>query len=27
MIGGYPYIAKPLDVEGVIAAIEKHLGR
>jgi len=25
MIGGYPYIAKPLNIQGVIAAIEKHL--
>ena len=25
MIGGYPYIAKPLNVKGVIAEIEKHL--
>jgi len=24
-IGGFPYIAKPLNVEGVIRAIEKHL--
>lgn len=27
VIGGYPYIAKPLDVKGVITAIEKQLGR
>lgn len=26
VIGGYPYIAKPLNVKGVIAVIEKHLG-
>jgi CheY-like chemotaxis protein len=26
IIGGYAYIAKPLDVKGVIAAIEKQLG-
>jgi CheY-like chemotaxis protein len=25
MIGGFPYIAKPLDVEGVIAVIERTL--
>jgi CheY-like chemotaxis protein len=27
IIGGYPYIAKPLDVKGVLAAIEKALAR
>ena len=27
IIGGYQYIAKPLDVKGVIAVIQKHLGR
>ncbi len=27
VIGGFPYIAKPLDVKGVINAIEKHLGK
>jgi two-component system, OmpR family, response regulator len=26
VIGGFPYIAKPLNVKGVIEAIEKHLG-
>jgi two-component system, OmpR family, response regulator len=26
VIGGYPYIAKPLDIRGVIGAIEQHLG-
>ena len=25
MIGGFPYIAKPLDIKGVLAAIEKKL--
>ena len=25
VIGGFPYIAKPLNVKGVIAIIEKHL--
>ena len=25
LIGGYPYIAKPLDVKGVLATIEKQL--
>src|ERR1043166_7956864 len=25
MIGGLPYIAKPLNMKGVLAAIEKHL--
>ena len=25
MIGGFPYIAKPLDVKGVMAMIEDHL--
>lgn len=25
MIGGFPYIAKPLNVRGVISVIEKHL--
>ena len=24
-IGGYPYIAKPLNVKGVLSVIEKHL--
>jgi CheY-like chemotaxis protein len=27
VIGGFPYIAKPLDVKGVIAVIEQNLGR
>ena len=27
MIGGFPYIAKPLNVKGVISAIEKHLAK
>ncbi len=27
MIGGFPYIAKPLDVKGVIAVIEQTLGK
>ena len=26
VIGGFPYIAKPLNVKGVISTIEKHLG-
>ena len=26
VIGGFPYIAKPLDVKGVIAVIEQNLG-
>lgn len=26
VIGGFPYIAKPLNVKGVIAVLEKHLG-
>jgi|ERR1051326_6968827 CheY-like chemotaxis protein len=25
MIGGFPYLAKPLDMRGVLSAIEKHL--
>jgi DNA-binding response OmpR family regulator len=25
MIGGLPYIAKPLNMKGVLTAIEKHL--
>ena len=25
MIGGFPYIAKPLNMEGVLRVIEKHL--
>jgi len=27
MIGGFPYIAKPLNVKGVMSVIEKHLGK
>ena len=27
LIGGFPYIAKPLNMKGVISAIEKHLPR
>jgi two-component system OmpR family response regulator len=27
MIGGFPYIAKPLDVQGVLHAIEQNLGK
>ena len=27
VIGGFPYIAKPLNVKGVISTIEKHLVR
>jgi|SRR5437016_2377867 len=27
IIGGYPYIAKPLNVKGVIAVIEQQLGK
>ena len=27
MIGGLPYIAKPLNMKGVLSAIEKHLPR
>ena len=27
VIGGFPYIAKPLDVKGVIAVIEENLGK
>ncbi len=26
-VGGLPYLAKPVDVEAVIACIRKHLGR
>ena len=26
-IGGFPYLAKPVDVESVIACLRKHLGR
>jgi DNA-binding response OmpR family regulator len=26
MIGGFPYVAKPLDMKGVTAEIERHLG-
>ena len=27
VIGGFPYIAKPLSVRGVIAEIDRHLGK
>lgn len=27
VIGGFPYIAKPLNVKGVVSVIEKHLAR
>src|SRR2546426_11148585 len=27
VIGGFPYIAKPLDVKGVISVIEQNLGQ
>ena len=27
MIGGFPYIAKPLNVKGVMSVIEKHLAK
>jgi CheY-like chemotaxis protein len=27
VIGGFPYIAKPLNVKGVLSVIEKHLGK
>ena len=26
LIGGFPYLAKPVDVEAVIACLRKHLG-
>jgi CheY-like chemotaxis protein len=27
VVGGFPYLAKPVDVETVIACLRKHLGR
>ena len=27
MIGGFPYIAKPLNIKGVMSVIEKHLAK
>jgi CheY-like chemotaxis protein len=26
-VGGFPYLAKPVDIEAVIACLRKHLGR